>query len=92
VWVCFRKPSCQMTVDRLNQCENIVALAKELGISQLLLYTWREHLEPTASGEGSPENAQEEMLRNLGQECGHSRVSPEGFTPRNCALFVLNHS
>ena len=81
-----------MTVDRLNQCENIVALAKELRIKSATVITWREHLEPTASGEGPPENAQEEMLRNLGQECAHFRVSTEGFTPRNCALFVLNHS
>ena len=53
----------QMAVDRLNQCENIVALAKELGVSRRLLYTWREQLEPTASGAGPPANAREATLR-----------------------------
>ena len=32
----FRK----MAVDPLKQCENIVELAKELGIDQRLLYRW----------------------------------------------------
>ena len=52
-----------MAVDRLTQCDNIVALAKELGISRRLLYTWREKLEPMESGEGPPANARETTLR-----------------------------
>lgn len=48
----FPKAFRQMAVDRLNQCENIVALAKELGVSRRLLYTWREKLEPTPSAAG----------------------------------------
>jgi transposase-like protein len=52
-----------MAVDRLNQCENIVALAKELGISRRLLYTWREQLEPLSSGEGPPGTSREATLR-----------------------------
>lgn len=60
----FPKAFRQMAVDRLNQCENIVALAKELGISRRLLYTWREQLEPTASGEGPPANSREATLRH----------------------------
>jgi transposase-like protein len=35
----FPKAFRQLTVDRLNQCENIVALAKELGVSRRLLST-----------------------------------------------------
>jgi transposase-like protein len=42
----FPKAFRQMAVERLNHCENIVELAKELGISRRLLYTWREQLEP----------------------------------------------
>jgi transposase-like protein len=53
----------QMAVDRLTQCDNIVALAKELGISRRLLYTWREKLEPMESGAGPPANARETTLR-----------------------------
>lgn len=60
----FPKAFRQMAVARLNQCENIVALAKELGVSRRLLYTWREKLEPTASGKGPPANAREATLRN----------------------------
>jgi hypothetical protein len=33
----FPKAFRQMAVDRLNQCENIVTLAKELGVSRRLL-------------------------------------------------------
>jgi transposase-like protein len=53
----------QMAVDRLNQCENIVALAKELGISRRLLYAWREQLDPLSSGESSSEISREATLR-----------------------------
>ena len=59
----FPKAFRQMAVDRLNQCENIVTLAKELGVSRRLLYTWREKLEPTASGAGPPANGREATLR-----------------------------
>lgn len=59
----FPKAFRQMAVDRLNQCENIVTLAKELGVSRRLLYTWREKLEPTASGVGPPVNTREATLR-----------------------------
>jgi len=59
----FPKAFRQMAVNRLNQCENIVTLAKELGVSRRLLYTWREKLEPTVSGAGPPANAREATLR-----------------------------
>jgi transposase-like protein len=53
----------QMAVDRLTQCDNIVELAKELGISRRLLYTWREQLEPVERSEGPPANSRETTLR-----------------------------
>lgn len=53
----------QMAVNRLKQCENIVALAKELGVHRRLLYTWREKLEPVESPEGPPVNRRETTLR-----------------------------
>jgi transposase-like protein len=58
----FPKAFRQMAVDRLNQCENIVTLAKELGVSRRLLYTWREKLEPQES-HGPPANSRETTLR-----------------------------
>ena len=58
----FPKVYRQMAVERLNHCENIVELAKELGISRRLLYTWREKLEPQESN-GPPANSREVTLR-----------------------------
>ena len=59
----FPKAFRQMAVDRLTQCDNIVELAKELGISRRLLYTWREQLEPVERSEGPPANSRETTLR-----------------------------
>jgi transposase-like protein len=58
----FPKAFRQMAVDRLTQSDNIVELAKELGISRRLLYTWREKLEPQERHE-SPANSREATLR-----------------------------
>jgi transposase-like protein len=52
-----------MAVDRLTQCDNIVALAQELGLSRRLLYTWREQLEPVERGEAPPATSREVPLR-----------------------------
>ena len=38
----FPKVFRQMAAERLNQCDNIVDLAKALGIGRRLLYPWRE--------------------------------------------------
>ena len=54
----------QRAVERLNQCENIVALSQELGVSRRLLYTWREKLEPVESGNGPPATSRESTLRH----------------------------
>ena len=36
----------QVAVQRLRGCDNIVALAKELGVSRRQLYRWRDELDP----------------------------------------------
>ncbi len=55
----------QRVADRLIQCENSGGLAKELGISRRLLYTWRQQLD-TGSGEGllanSPYNRKDDLV------------------------------
>jgi hypothetical protein len=57
-----------MAVDRFNNCENIVALAKKLGIRRLL-YKWRLGFEVAdAICEAFPPNAREGKLR---KELGH---------------------
>ncbi|HEX6531229.1 MAG TPA: transposase, partial [Nitrospira sp.] len=54
----------QYAVARLKQCDNIVALSKELGVHRRLLYTWRDQLEPAESSEGPPPmNSRETTLR-----------------------------
>jgi transposase-like protein len=54
----------QMAVGRLNQCEHIVALSQELGVSRRLLSTWRDQLDPVERSEGPPATARESTLRN----------------------------
>ena len=52
-----------MVVERLKSCDNIVALAQELGLHRRLLYKWRDQLEPIDDGQGPPENTKERELR-----------------------------
>jgi transposase-like protein len=52
-----------MAVERLKGCANVLALARELGIHQRLLYKWRDRLEPIDDGEAPPENGKERELR-----------------------------
>jgi transposase-like protein len=53
----------RMAVERLKKCDNIVALAKELGIQRRLLYRWRDKLEAAEAAEESPQNSRESTLR-----------------------------
>ena len=55
----FRK----MAVERLKGCDNIIALADELGVHRRLLYKWRDQLEPIDDGQVPPENGKERELR-----------------------------
>ena len=51
-----------MCVERMKQCDDIGALAKELGIHRRMLYRWRDQLEPVDRGEGT-HNSREATLR-----------------------------
>ena len=42
----------QKTVERMRSCENIGALAEELGVQRRLPYRWRDQLEPVDRGDG----------------------------------------
>jgi Transposase len=53
-------------VARMNACENIVRLSRELGLSRSLLYKWRCRLEPPEAqveGAVSTQNSRESRLR-----------------------------
>ena len=53
-----------MCIERLKQSDNIVELAKELGIHRRMLYRWRDQLEPAAKkARGAPQSG-EARLRN----------------------------
>jgi len=54
----------QMCVERLKQTDNIVELAKELGVHRRMLYRWRDQLEPRAKKAGPPPPSREARLRN----------------------------
>ena len=53
-----------MCVERLKQSDNIVELAKELGIHRRMLYRWRDQLEPVEKSEGAPPKSREARLRH----------------------------
>jgi len=53
-------------VERMNACENIVRLSRELGVIRSLLYKWRCRLEPPntqVERDLSTENCRESTLR-----------------------------
>jgi transposase-like protein len=52
-----------MAVERLKSCDNVLALAEELGVHRRLLYNWRDRLEPIDDGQAPPENGKERELR-----------------------------
>ena len=54
----------RMCVERLKQSDNIVELAKELGIHRRMLYRWRDQFEPVAKKAKSPPQTSEVKLRN----------------------------
>ena len=58
----FPKAFRQMAAERQNQCDNIVDLAKELGIGGRLLYTWREKLQSLEGSAGPPATSRESTL------------------------------
>ena len=50
-------------VERLQSCDNIVALSQELGVHRRLLYQWRDQSEAFESAESPPRSSRESTLR-----------------------------
>jgi len=61
----YSKEFRQAAVERLRGCENIVGLAKELGVSRRQLYRWRDELDPEEAVVGKPplKNSRASTLR-----------------------------
>jgi Transposase len=55
-----------MAVARLKSCDNIVVLARELGVHRRLLYRWQDQLEPVEQG-GEPVPSSPEMRKQVRQ-------------------------
>jgi transposase-like protein len=53
-----------MCVERLKQSDNIVELAKELGIHRRMLYRWRDQLEP-AKKEAAPQSPEARLSHEV---------------------------
>jgi transposase-like protein len=51
-----------MAVERMKTCDNILALAKELGVDRSVLYTWRD-LMPGQGSDGFTINSPVRELR-----------------------------
>jgi len=56
----YAKEFRRMAVERLKSCDNITALAQELGVNLRILYKWRDQLDPAASSDKSPPQASQE--------------------------------
>jgi transposase-like protein len=54
-----------MVVERLKSCDNIVALAQELGLHRRLLYKWRDQLEPVDHGPAPSTPELRQQVRQL---------------------------
>jgi predicted RNase H-like nuclease (RuvC/YqgF family) len=53
-----------MVLARMQECDNIRGLAKELGVERRLMYKWREQLDRAEKEEWPPpENSREAALR-----------------------------
>ncbi|SRR6266567_2827760 len=60
----YPKEFRRIAVERLKKCDNIVALARELGVHRRLLYKWRDQLDPAeVPEEWPPQNSRESTLR-----------------------------
>src|SRR5258708_39572250 len=86
----YAKSFRQMAVDRMRNCENIGALAEELGVHRRLLYKWRDQLEPVGGGEDrpckSPEGQLRQQVTGLRRLCSETTVEWDFF---QCALHKI---
>jgi transposase-like protein len=60
----YPKEFRRMAVERLKNCDNILALSRERGVHRRLLYKWRDQLEPVdVPKESLSQNSREFILR-----------------------------
>jgi transposase-like protein len=68
-WRRHTKEFRERAMERLQTCDNIVALSQELGVRRQLLYAWRERMQAEGGEqERPPGNGEESALREeIGQ-------------------------
>lgn len=65
----------RMVVERMKSCNNITALAKELGLDRKLMYNWREQLDPESVVARHPGPAAESREVQLEKEVGRLKLA-----------------
>ena len=63
----YRDEFKRRCVEQMKQCDDIGALAKELGIHRRMLYRWRDQLEPVAQGKlpSAPKSAETRLRQEV---------------------------
>ena len=62
----YPKAFRQMALERMRGCENVSALAKELGVDRTVLYHWRNWMDPeTGASTNSPVRELRKEIRDL---------------------------
>jgi transposase-like protein len=60
----YRNKYKRMVVERMSQCDNILALSEELELDRRLMYKWRDQFDPVEKDEELPPlNSRESTLR-----------------------------
>lgn len=57
----------RMVVERMKQSNNIVVLAKELGLERRLMYLWKEQLDPESRAAKPAPTREEQLERRVSQ-------------------------
>ena len=66
-------------VERLKSSDNIVALARELGVHRRLLYQWKEEQQRLERGEYSPACRLQDQVRELEQALAEKTLELDFF-------------
>ena len=61
----YPKAFRQMALERLKSCENVSALAGELGVHRTVLYHWRNQMAPEDGLEPTPNSRVRELRREV---------------------------
>jgi hypothetical protein len=69
-----------MALERMKHCENVSALAKELGIDRTVLYHWKNHLKAIEGGAAdSPIRELRKQVRDLKRVLAEKTVEVDFF-------------